>query len=126
MIIKKIKFKLLFLFKNLFKYKHGYSKNCTGKKKKKCPVCSTPWLILEKTPTEKYLKSINYYSKYVTVYREDGILYMPKGISGEELINIAKLLKPEYDILTRGKAEEEVKKRGALPEEYDEKDINKS
>jgi hypothetical protein len=114
MIFKKSKFELIFWLKNLFKYKHGYAKNCTGKNLKKCPVCATPWPNIEKTPTEKYLESINYYQKYKKVIIDDNILEIPEGINGEELINIAKILKPEYDILTKGKAEEEVRKRGAL------------
>lgn len=126
MILKKLKFEVKFWFENLFKYKHGHAKNCIGKKAQKCPVCKTPWPIIEKTPTRKYLESIDYYNKYKTIYKDDGrIMYMPKGLTGEELIEIAKKLKPEYDILTRGTGEEELKKRGAL-EGYNEKDINKS
>lgn len=140
MILRKLKFEIIFWFQNLFKYKHAYSKNCTGKKSKKCPVCRTPWPIIDKTPTEKYLDSINYHDNYRSVYfssnENDGLshvggifkggyLELPKGITGEELISIAKKLKAEYDTLTKGKAEEEIKKRGAL-EGYDEKQINKS
>lgn len=137
---KRIKFEIFFWLDNLFKYKHGYAKNCTGKNAKKCPVCSTPWPNSEKTPTEKYLESINYYNKYRLVLfpsnkgdglshvggvYEGGYLNLPEGINKEELINIAKILKLQYDILTKGTAEEEVKKRGAL-EGHEEKHINKS
>ena len=54
MILQKLKFELVFWLENLFKYKHGYAKNCTGKNAKKCPVCTTPWPKIEKTPTKKY------------------------------------------------------------------------
>jgi hypothetical protein len=120
MILQKLKFELSFWFKNLFKYKHGYAKNCLGEKSKKCPVCSTPWPIIKKTPTEKYLESINYHTKYIKVIRNDGILEMPKGVTGEEMKKIAQILKPEYDILTKGKGQDEAKRIGAL-QGYDER-----
>ena len=113
----------IFWFKNLFKYKHGYAKNCLYKNN--CPVCRTPWPIKSQTPTEKYLQSINYYNKYMKVYKNNFILNMPKGMSGEELIKIANILKPEYDILTKGKSEQEIIKRGASIA-YDKNQINKS
>jgi len=78
-----------------------------------------------KNSYKKYLESINYYDNYIQVIRDDVILEMPKGINGEELIKIAKILKPEYDILTKGTGEQEVQKRGAL-EGYDEKQIKQS
>lgn len=116
-------------FKNLFKHKHGYAKNCIGKNAKKCPVCSTPWPEKVKTPIESYLESIGYYNDYILIYFptnngdglhnvggifDGGYLDLPRGISGEKLLEIAKKLKPEYDLITKGTAEEEVKKRGAL------------
>lgn len=115
--------------KNLFKYEHGYTKNCTGKNFKKCPVCSTPWPKKNETPTEKYLKSINYYDKYEFIYfppnngdgleHVGGIFYggylnLPKGMKGNELLEIALKLKSEYNLITKNTAEEEVRKRGAL------------
>lgn len=115
--------------KIFFKYKHGYSKNCLGEKAKKCPVCSTPWPKKEKTPTDSYLESIGYYNNYVFIYfppnDKDGLsrvggiflggyLNLPKGMSGENLLKIAKDLKPAYDLITKKTAEEEIKRRGAL------------
>jgi hypothetical protein len=142
MISQKLKFKLQriiyefnFWFKNVLKYKHGYAKNCLGKKSKKCPVCSTPWPKLQKNPTQKYLESINYYSKYIQVWRpsnegdglnhiggvfKGGFLNLPQGITGEEMKKIAQILKPEYDILTKGTCQEESKRIAAL-QGYDEK-----
>lgn len=129
MVLNKYKIAISLWLENIFKYKHGYSKNCSVNKSKKCSVCKTPWPKLNKTITEKYLESINYYDRYEWVYfppnKGDGLSYvggifeggylrLPKGMTGEELINIAKLLKPQYDSLTKGKGEEEVKKRGAL------------
>jgi hypothetical protein len=140
MILKRLRFEIKFWFENLFKYKHGYAKNCTGKKSKKCPVCNTPWPIIKKTPTRKYLESIDYYNNYRTIYfpsnENDGLshvggiykggyLEFPKGMNDQELIEITKKLKPEYDILTKGTGEKELKKRGAL-EGHNEEDINKS
>lgn len=113
---------------------HGFASYCQDIKSG-CHVCKTPWPIKEKTPTEIYLESINYYSKYelqfhpsnendglghVGEYFSGGYLNLPKGINGQALIDIAKILKLEYDILTKGTAEQELRKRGAL-EGHDEK-----
>lgn len=104
---------------NLFKNKnqHGFARYCLSGK---CEICKTPWPKIPKTFTEEYLESINYYDNYVKITIDKNILYMPKGLTGEEIINIAKILKPKYDILSKGKSEEEVAKRGAL-EGHDQK-----
>jgi len=90
------KINFIFYIKNLFKYKHGYAKNCPSKK---CPVCNTPWPKLEKTPIQKYLDSIGYYDKYSDIFRDDGkILKMPKGMKGQEILDIAKSINISYTI----------------------------
>lgn len=133
--LRRIIYEFNFWLKNIFEYKHGYAKNCIGKKSKKCPVCSTPWPKIQKNPTQKYLESINYRIKYRQVWFDSnendglthigrffkgGFLTLPEGITGEEMKKIAQILKPEYDILTKGKGQEEAKRIGAL-QGYDEK-----
>lgn len=133
--LQRVVYEFIFFLKNLFKYKHGYAKNCLGKKSKKCPVCSTPWPKIQKNPTQKYLESINYHIKYRRVWFcsnenyglsniegsfKGGFLNLPEGVTGEEMKKIVQILKPEYDILTKGKGEQEAKRIATL-QGYDEK-----
>ena len=118
---------------------HGFAKFCQDIKSG-CHICKTPWPIKEKTPIEMYLESIGYYNRYelrfypsnkddglsnIGGYFSGGYLNLPKGMNGSELIDIAKILKPEYDILTKGTAEQEVNKRGAAGP-YDQEQIPKT
>lgn len=105
---------------------HGYKKYCTSGK---CKVCNTTRPKLDKTITEKYLESIDYYSKYIEIYfpsnKGDGLghiygtftggyLNLPKGFSGKELLDIAEILKPQYNKLIKGDLEEESRKIAIL------------
>lgn len=112
------------LFRN--KNQHGFTKYCSSGK---CKVCKTPWPKINKTITKKYLESIDYYSKYREVYfppnKGDGLEYvggiftggylsLPKGISGKELLDIAEMLKSQYNKLIKGDPEEESRKIAIL------------
>lgn len=108
--------------KKIFKQIHGYEKYCGSGK---CKICNTPWPKIKKTFTEKYLESINYYNNYIEIIKDKHTLIMPKGINGQELIEISKILKPKYDILTKGKSEQEIIKRGALSDDYNKNNHNK-
>lgn len=102
---------------NLFnkKNQHGFKKYCLSGK---CNICQTPWPKIEKTITEKYLDSIEYYSKYTIIWENSkyykGYLAFPKGLSGREILSIAEKLKPEYTKLIKGDLEEESKKIAKL------------
>lgn len=137
MVLNRCKFQIVLWFKNFLKYNHGYSKYCMGKRARKCVVCSTPWPEKQKTPTERYLESVGYYDKYIKIYFppndgdgltevggifRGGYLDLPEGISGEEILKIARDLKYEYNLITKGTGEEEIKRRGAL-EGHEEKDF---
>ena len=112
------------LFRN--KNQHGFSKYCLSNK---CKVCQTPWPNKQKTFTEEYLESINYYDNHDKVFfpsnKGDGLehvggvfnggyLIIPKGMTGKEILNIAEKLKPSYTKLVKGNIEEESKKIAKL------------
>lgn len=113
---------------NLFnkKNQHGFKKYCLSGK---CNICQTPWPNITKTFGEQYLESIDYYSKYREVYfpsnKGDGLkhiggifkggnLVLPSGMSGKEILDIAQILKPQYNRLIKGDPEEESKKIAEL------------
>lgn len=115
---------ILTLFKN--KNQHGFSKYCLSGK---CRVCQTPWPKTEKTILSKYLYSINYYEKYKNIFYQSnetdglsniggifkgGYLNLPSGMTGEQILKIAEILKPEYNKLINGDLEEESKKIAKL------------
>lgn len=69
---------------------HGFWNYC---KQGKCKVCSTPWPVMQPTPLKKYLEKINYFAEYTTT--TDGLI-MPRGMTGQQVLNLYKDLLPEY------------------------------
>jgi hypothetical protein len=98
--LNKYKINILFFIKHIFEYKHAHKDKCSGANIKKCPVCSTPWPVLNKTPIQKYLESINYYKEYQDIFDPESqrLLSLPKGMKGEEILSIAKSLNLKYTL----------------------------
>ena len=68
---------------------HGYANFCNSGK---CNICNTPWPKLSLTPTTTYLQSIGYYEQYINL--SHGIF--PKGMTGQEVLDLRKKLDLEY------------------------------
>ena len=98
------------ILKIIFNLEHGSNRACPKWLFFSCPVCKTKFPNKNKTFTEKYLESIDYYNKYTEIYFPScnsldniygnwagGYIKLPKGMSGIEIMKISSLLKPQYN-----------------------------